>query len=579
MPISSTFKLSLAHINDTHSHFEPTSVSLVIPEVNIKVCLDTGGFARIKNTVDSFRKQADESDCPFLFLHAGDCFQGSLYYSLFKGEVNARLLNLLGLDAMTLGNHELDLGNTPVAEFLDHIDFPLLAGNWDISNEDIGKSNRLTDKEKLQPYSPNEKRANIIYKDFGNTRVAIFGICIDKMAAIANPDDDTPFLDATTVVRNTVAYLHSKAIKHIILLSHLGYEADLEMANAIEGLSVVIGGHSHTLQGDFSAFGWESEEPYGRIVSDTVVFQAGCHAMFSGLVELEFDDTGKVINHTGGNYLMIDTDFHESMSIECEGRAENITDAKRIAKQYLEKQNRIILVNSSNEISEILNNEYRPAVLEMTSDIVTQVPSRLRHVRIPDEDGGSCIAPLVCDAMLYSARSRGNTIDFAIHNAGGVRVSVESGPLTAAEVAGRLLPFEIDIVKYKATGSQFREALEGAINNATNNGVEGTGDGSYPYLADLKFDYDTCLPMGKRITTLLFRQNNRWTPILGEIWYTAVSSAYTTKGKEGYDALNHRQNDSMSIGVTLSESFIEYARTKFELVNVADSECHLYHRQ
>ncbi len=70
-----------------------------------------------------------------MLLHAGDCFQGTLYFSLFKGEANAELLNELRPDAMALGNHELDMGNEPVGKFIREIEFPLLAGNWNLSRE------------------------------------------------------------------------------------------------------------------------------------------------------------------------------------------------------------------------------------------------------------------------------------------------------------------------------------------------------------------------------------------------------------------------------------------------------------
>nr|WP_269809244.1 metallophosphoesterase [Enterovibrio nigricans] len=92
-----------------------------------------GGFARIATVVKQFKEQTAQSSDGFLFLHAGDCFQGTLYYSLFKGEANAVMLNQLSPDAMALGNHELDLGNAAVSKFLDQIEFPLLAGNWDVS--------------------------------------------------------------------------------------------------------------------------------------------------------------------------------------------------------------------------------------------------------------------------------------------------------------------------------------------------------------------------------------------------------------------------------------------------------------
>ncbi len=102
MPLS----FSVAHINDTHSHFEPTLLSLAIPNYPKRVFANIGGFARIATVVEQFRNQSQNDG--FLFLHAGDCFQGTLYYSLFKEEANARLLNQLNLDAMVVGNHELD---------------------------------------------------------------------------------------------------------------------------------------------------------------------------------------------------------------------------------------------------------------------------------------------------------------------------------------------------------------------------------------------------------------------------------------------------------------------------------------
>ena len=98
--------LLLAHINDTHSYFEPSSLQLklTIEQQTLQPYVSAGGFARIATIVNQLRQQAKESDKGFLFLHAGDCFQGTLYFSLFKGRANAELLNALNINAMALGN-------------------------------------------------------------------------------------------------------------------------------------------------------------------------------------------------------------------------------------------------------------------------------------------------------------------------------------------------------------------------------------------------------------------------------------------------------------------------------------------
>ncbi|WP_232312707.1 metallophosphoesterase [Enterovibrio coralii] len=208
-------KLAIAHVNDTHSHFEPTPISLAIPCLEDRVYANVGGFARVSSVVKKFREETKASSDGFLFLHAGDCFQGTLYYSLFKGEANAVLLNQLAPDAMALGNHELDLGNAAVSKFLDQIEFPLLAGNWDVSQECEGKAHPVKGKVNLLPYNPENQAADVLIKDFGDQKVAIFSVALDKMADIAMPDADTPFINAKQTIIDTIA-TSTKRIRPLI---------------------------------------------------------------------------------------------------------------------------------------------------------------------------------------------------------------------------------------------------------------------------------------------------------------------------------------------------------------------------
>ncbi|MGF1767483.1 bifunctional metallophosphatase/5'-nucleotidase [Enterovibrio makurazakiensis] len=564
MPNFTPITLAIAHINDTHSHFEPTPMSLAIPGLDERIYANVGGFARISSVVKAFKEEAKLTTDGFLFLHAGDCFQGTLYYSLFKGEANATMLNLLRPDAMALGNHELDLGNASVSRFLDQINFPLLAGNWDVSNECDQKLCPVKGKRQLLPFDPLHKIASVMLKQFGDQHVALFSVALDKMADIAMPDADTPFVNAKQTILDTVAHIKEHlGTNHIILLSHLGYEQDLKMAEEVDGLSVIVGGHSHVLQGDFSNLGLGDMGPYGRLIQNTLVVQAGCHAFALGKLHVTLDAQGKVSEYSGSNYLMLGRSLSMDASWDQSLPAEAFTQAK----EYLAQQANVLHCRGDETIKSVLNERYKPAVEKLKSDVVTKLPARLRHIRVPDEKGGSEIAPLVCEGFLHAARNRGHQVDFAIHNAGGVRVSLEQGKLTAAEVAGRLLPFAIDLMLYKPTGLQVMQALEGAIDNATNNNVEGTGDGSFPYTAGLKYRYECEKPKGSRLTLLEYRdEKGTWLPIEPGSIYSVVSSAYTSQGKEGYDSLKHLAEPPYSIDVTLSESFIEYARTQESLV-------------
>ncbi|KGK68382.1 hypothetical protein NA76_21480 [Vibrio vulnificus] len=125
---------------------------------------------------------------------------------------------------MALGNHELDMGNEPVAQFVRRIDFPLLAGNWNLSAESDEKTLKISDADNIRSFDTETRAATYIIKEINGEPVALFGLSLDKMADIANPDPDTPFENAVETATATVRLLQSLGINKIILLSHLGYE-------------------------------------------------------------------------------------------------------------------------------------------------------------------------------------------------------------------------------------------------------------------------------------------------------------------------------------------------------------------
>lgn len=502
-----------------------------------------------------------------MFVHAGDCFQGTLFFSLYKGYANAKLLNAVGIDAMALGNHELDMGNGPVADFMDQVHFPLLAGNWDLSRESQSKPNPLRDKDNVFAFDHCGGHARYIVKEVFGEPVALFGLAIENMAGIANPDPDTDFLDVVSVASKTIAAIRQQGINKIILLSHLGYERDLELAGQVDGLGAIIGGHTHTMQGDFSNIGYGVTDEYARMIDGTCVVQAGCNALALGQLELDFNADGTVASAGGVNQLLLGRQFTVDAS-----RSEHLEESSHEAvKAYLKAQDNVRFCAKDPFIENVLNTQFRPAVRELQTQHIAEIGEPLRHVRIPDSRGGSHIAPLVVDSFLWKGRQMGHEVDFAIHNAGGVRASLNPGPITSADIAGKLLPFAIGLMVYQVKGIRVRQALEGAINNAIDNGVEGTGTGSFPYTANLRFTYRCCSKAGRRIEQLEMCRDGAWIAVEDEVIYTSISSGYTATGKEGYDALLDCVVDPQALDVTMADAFADYAAEKQRLTAPEES--------
>ncbi|MDV7103494.1 bifunctional metallophosphatase/5'-nucleotidase [Vibrio sp. TH_r3] len=562
-------KLTLAHINDTHSYFEPQSLQLQIniDGQSIAPYVSNGGFARIATRAKQIKAKALSEGREYLFFHAGDCFQGTLYFSLFKGKANADLLNALEIDAMALGNHELDMGNEPVAELLQRINFPLLAGNWNLSDERHDKSHRLQQQTNLLSYCAQKKTANWLVKRVQGEPIAIFGVSMDQMADISNPDPDTYFENTFETVQKTIDAIRTDGINKIILLSHLGFDTDKQLAQSVNGLGIIIGGHSHTLQGDFSNIGLNDGGEYGLCINNTRIVQAGLHAQALGHCEIDFDADGNVSRFEGKNELL----FGRRLCIDASLSKVNSDTLHQKAGEYLNNNVNVVVCKRDHAVHSLLQDKYIPKVRELQQTIVGHVTTHLRHIRIPDQTGGSQIMPLVTESFYHTIQQAGHNVEFALHNAGGVRSSIAPGPLSIADIAGKLLPFVVPIGLYKIKGRHLALALEGAINNALNNGVSGTGSGSYPYTYNLDFKYYYENKLGERIQSLkIYHKEFGWRTVENDVYYCGTSSAYTMKGKEGYHALTQMEGTGIVTQYSMADCFIRLLTDQPDRLNCLD---------
>ncbi|MFM5300013.1 metallophosphoesterase [Aeromonas veronii] len=301
-------ELTVAHINDTHAHLDPTENGLAIQKFEFFAKL--GGYPRLKFKLDELREQAGKDGRHFLTLFGGDAFQGTLYFTQFRGEEESRLLSEMGIDAATLGNHEFDLGNGPLNEYAAKVNYPIVAANLVKSS-----SSALKDNQNIHEY---------IIKEINGESVGIFGLVLDNMHDISSPDRDTQFQPMIASAQRTVDTLKKKGANKIIMVTHIGLQSDQAVAKAVNGIDLIVGGHSQTFLGDMdelNAIGYTAhnqntsdDNTYAQMVTNpdggkTCIVQAGEWAKGYGLVNVSLSKEGAITKCEGRNTLMSGDDF------------------------------------------------------------------------------------------------------------------------------------------------------------------------------------------------------------------------------------------------------------------------------
>ncbi len=222
-------RITILHTNDVHSQIEP------LPNNHYKYP-GLGGFARRAAQIDTIRKENPHT----LLLDAGDIFQGTPYFNYFGGELEFKLMSMLGYDLATLGNHDFDNGIDGFYKQLPNANFDFVSANYDFTNTIL--------EGKVKPYK-------IFIKD--GIKIGVFGLGV-ALEGLVTPKlyKETKYLDPITISQDIVKEL--KEEQHcdlIICLSHLGYYykksptkiCDLELARQTKDIDLIIGGHTHTL--------------------------------------------------------------------------------------------------------------------------------------------------------------------------------------------------------------------------------------------------------------------------------------------------------------------------------------------
>ncbi len=395
-------KLGIIHTNDTHGHIMPFRVSG-----------EDGWGGVAKRRVAIQRARADTSYY-WLTLDAGDVFQGTPLSNLLTGFLDLECMNQMGYDAMCLGNHEFDFGYDLIRGRMQDANFSMLSAN--IIDRERGTS-------VAKPYT-------ILRR--GDYRIGVIGITSETLLGETNPriKESVRAYPAIPVVKSLAGYLRAAGCDIVIALCHQGYDRDLKLAEAVQELDVIVGGHSHTFL----------TEP--TRVGNVIVTQAGQWGQSLGELKLTFERP----DNSGERFAL-----------------KNMENEYKPMKPGLSEDDGLMaFIGDYNQRFEA----------EMGKPVCTAaVDFPVDDIRIKE----NALADLIADAMRAQTGA-----DVVLFNGGNFRAGLEKGTVTYGGLYG-VLPYDNFLMKVPVTGAKLREILEFAGRQY--------GDGGFPQVSGMRVKY------------------------------------------------------------------------------------------
>ena len=491
------FELTIMHTNDTHANLDnaPKRATLV--------------------------KQLRAANENSLLLDAGDVFSGTLYFNQFEGQADLALMNYMGYDAMVFGNHEFDLGSSAeghaaLAEFVGNADFPMLGANVNFSGDT--NMSPLVAGEAFTKTAANGQIYSGVVKEVNGEEVGIFGLTTAETESISSPGD-VEFTDYLDAAEEAVTWFEGQGVNKIVALTHIGYDDnaaidnDRTLATEVDGIDVIVGGHTHT----------EIQPPVE--VEDTVIVQANEYGKFLGQLDVTFDEEGNVTEFAGELH---DTG-KDSEVAEDAGAVEALAPYKEEVEDLKEEE------------------------IGVEANVFLNGTRGEFGIRLSETNLGNFIT----DGMLAKAKTINENTTIAMQNGGGIRASIEEGPITYGEVL-TVLPFGNSLAIMEVTGQEIKDALEHSVREYPKE------NGGFLHVSGMFFNYDGKAPAGERVLSVFVDTGDEnYDELDLEETYTVATNTFTAKGGDGYDMFGeaYAEGRVTEPGFTDWEMFEEHAQS------------------
>ncbi len=381
-------ELSILHTNDIHGQVIPGTVDWSSSYANQQA----GGMGALGRFLKEERKAAHRTGREVLYIDAGDWFSGTPESDLLNGKPMIEGFNAVKLDYSTIGNHEFNIDLSSLKKRLEELKATVISSNLRYGDEDTA--------------FPGTKTSKIA--DHGGIKIGFFGLVELSYIADLPGFDEVIFLDEITAARDTVKQLQQEEPDLIIGITHIGLEADKQLAREVEGIDLIVGGHSHS----------RLDSPLK--INNTLIVQAGGNLSSVGRLDLSLDQKNHEIVSYRGNLITLYTDLYPPL--------EAVED--RIDR---------LIGQLQGKLSKVIGTAGEP---------------------ITRRSGpGSELGNLVTDAMRAATGA-----DLALQNAFGIRNNLPEGEITRRDVFS-VLPFQNHLVELKFTGEQIKQLLKDDLQN------------------------------------------------------------------------------------------------------------------
>ncbi|MEW5821513.1 MAG: 5'-nucleotidase C-terminal domain-containing protein [Cyanobacteriota bacterium] len=479
--------LTLLYMADTHSNID--------------------NIPRLKTAINNVKSTFNNS----LVIHAGD-------YGLGTGDLNLQidLINNLGINLATLGNHEFFSGSENLTKALQKSKFLTL-----VSNLKIAPNNPL--RELLD----NNKLTKSTIKTIDGIKYGFIGAttCDVNKTSYQKFLNGNSVIDPLKTVELEVKKLENQGINKIILISHLGFDVDKQIAEYIPGIDVIVGGHTHTsINGVKEGYNLlkspRNEEP-------VLLLHSGSYGDNLGVSHLIFNENG--ILQIGSSLDKLKDKFSK-------------------------------LFNKPAIINKTTNTLINAAVLPKDKDLSKILDDKLTLIAKSKK-------PIDCDWPIWGANQLGSLTADAVKEvtraqisliqAGGLRRAIDKGPVYAEYIKNQVIPFDTDIVKVRLTGKQILDAL----NHAAETAGEFDKKPGLLQVSGLCYSYDMLRPPEERVIpdkVLVQRGKDQYVPLDLNETYTVAYDKFLLRGGENFVSLKDAEIIQEYPGQSYATAIIEH---------------------